>query len=82
LILDASDLLLNVDARDGQARVQVTDADGRPFPGFSFADCQPIASDSLGAKVAWTRPISELRDQTVRLEFSLRKASLFAFQTQ
>lgn len=73
-------LLVNVDAHEGEVRVQVSDEKGTPIPGFRFADCRPITSDSLAAQVEWQRPLAELRDKPVRLEFSLKNASLFAFE--
>ena len=80
--LRAEALLLNVDAQGGEVRVQITDADGKPIPGFRFQDCRPIAADSLDARVEWQQSLATLRGRVVRLEFSLRKASLFAFETR
>ena len=80
--LRAEALTLNVDAQGGEARVQITNAEGEPIPGFRFQDCRPIATDSLDARVEWKQPLATLRGQAVRLEFSLRNASLFAFETR
>jgi hypothetical protein len=80
--LDAQTMRLNVAAADGEVRVQASDADGQPIAGFRYEDCRPIAVDSLAAAVEWKKPLSALRDQPVRLEFSLRKARLFAFELQ
>ena len=80
LACDAQALTVNVDAGKGQLRVQITDAAGQPFPGFSFSDCKPITGDSLAAPVRWEKPLSDLRGKTVRLEFRLRQARLFAFE--
>lgn len=80
--LQAEALKLNADAREGEVRVQITDAAGAPLPGFRFQDCRPIAADALDAPVNWGRPLSTLRGRTVRLEFSLRNARLFALEVQ
>jgi hypothetical protein len=77
--LTAKALTLNADAVGGEVRLQVTDAEGKPLPGFSFADCQPIASDGLDEPVQFRQPLSELRDEPVHIEFKLRNARLFAF---
>lgn len=77
--LDAEALTLNVDAQRGEVRGQITDADGKPIPGFAFADCRSIASDSLAASVEWNGKLASLRGRPVHLEFSLRNARLFAF---
>jgi hypothetical protein len=82
VVLDLASLTLNVDAQGGEVRAQVSDAAGRPIPGFTFAECRPIIADSLAAPVEWQRPLSALRGQTVRLEFSLKNARLFAFDGQ
>lgn len=79
LLLDGRGLALNADARGGEIRVQVTDPDGKPLPGFAFADCRPITSDSLSAPVRWARPLNRVRGKTVRLEFRLERARIFAF---
>ncbi|HEX5103599.1 MAG TPA: hypothetical protein VFV87_07310 [Pirellulaceae bacterium] len=78
--LDGESLALNVAAKEGEVRVQVTNDDGTPIAGFRFEDCQPIAADSLAAPVAWSESLAKLRGQAVRLEFSLKNASLFAFE--
>lgn len=80
ITLDTEALTLNVDAQRGDVRVQFTDADGKPIPGFAFADCQSIASDSLSAPVEWKGKLASLRGRPVHLEFSLRNARLFAFE--
>jgi len=82
LTLNVDGLTLNLDAAHGEARVQVCDVAGKPLPGFTFAECRPIAEDSLAAAVVWSHKLSELRGQTVRLQFSLRQAKLFAFDTR
>jgi len=56
--LQGNAMTLNVDAQDGEARVQILDPDGRPVPGFTLSDCQPVHGDSLDAPVQWQRPLS------------------------
>lgn len=82
LSLGGDALTLNVDASAGTARVQVLDDKGRPMRGFRFADCTPIKSDSLSATVRWQRPLAELKGKSVRLEFALQNARLFAFEVK
>lgn len=79
LRLDAETLSLNVDANEGEVRAQISNGNGEAIPGFSFQDCQPIASDSLEAPLKWEKPLSTLRGQTIRLELHLKNARLFAF---
>jgi hypothetical protein len=79
ITLTAKAMTLNADAVGGEVQMQITDADGKPLPGFSFADCQPITSDALDEPVQFRQPLSELKDKPVHLEFNLRNARLFAF---
>ncbi|MCX7935492.1 MAG: hypothetical protein N3A66_09580, partial [Planctomycetota bacterium] len=79
-IIEGNRLTLNADAAGGEIRVQVCDAAGRPHPGLAFADCQPIAEDGLALEVRWKGSLAALSRQPVRLEFSLKNASLFAFE--
>jgi len=82
LVLDAKELALNVDAAQGEVRVQLADQAGKPLAGFRFQDCQPITSDSLAAPVEWKQSLESLRGRTVRLEILLTSAQLFAFETR
>jgi hypothetical protein len=77
--LDAKGLTLNVDAPRGEVRAQLLDANGRPVPGYTFADCRPVSGDSLDAPVKWKKPLAALKGKPVRLEFSLKNAKLYAF---
>lgn len=78
--LQADALKLNADSRGGEIRVQITDAVGTPLPGFRFEDCRPLAADALDAPVDWGRPLSTLRGRTIRLEFHIRNARLYALE--
>jgi hypothetical protein len=82
LLFDAESLWLNVDASAGEVRVQITDDNGQALEGFRFEDCEPIEADSLAAPVTWSKELSTLSGQAVRLEFDLRASRLFAFETR
>jgi len=78
--LDAGEMTLNADASSGEIFVQVSDVDGKPLPGYSFADCQPIKADGLNLPVKWSgKSLADLHGKTVRLQFSIKNASLYAF---
>lgn len=75
-------LVLNLAAR-GRARVAVLDESGKPIPGLSLQDCDPIQTDSVRHAVSWRgseRVGSFLKDRVIRLQFELVDAKLFAFQ--
>jgi len=80
VLLEGEAMTVNADADSGFVQVQILDAEGRPIPGFQRDDCEPITVDGMAAPVRWKRSIQELRDLPVRLEFSLRNASLFSFE--
>ena len=69
-----------MDARKGVVRAQVTDRQGKPIPGFTFADARPITRDALDAALAWKKPIAAIAGKPIRLEFTLRRARLFALE--
>jgi hypothetical protein len=82
LALRGDALSLNVDADGGEVRLQVSDVSGAPIPGFLYADCRPVTSDSLAADIEWSGRLSTLRDRPVRLELLLRNARLFALDVR
>ena len=86
-------LCINARCRPGgYVRVEVTDAQDRPLPGATEADCDPFTGDALTHTVTWNgspaippadagildprRPGAPFR----RLRFSLRNAELYSFQ--
>lgn len=78
----ARTLVLNIDCQGlGEAFVQVRDAEGRPLPGFTRADCDPIDLNHLRHIVAWRGQgdLVSLAGQPVRLEFFLRSTKLYTF---
>jgi hypothetical protein len=77
-----SALTVNADAKGGELRARLLDGSGKPVPGFAFADCRAITTDSLAAPLRWKKPVSALQGRSVRLEFSLRRARLFALNVQ
>jgi hypothetical protein len=79
-------LVVNADASGGALRVQMRDGDSNDvISGLSFADCTSITSDGLAMEVRWgseaetLQKLADLVDGTVRLEFELTDASLYAF---
>lgn len=73
---------LNVDATDGEARVELCDTDGKPLPGCSAADGEPIRGDHMRATVTFPgRRGSFIRHTgAVRIRVHLRNAKLYAIK--
>ncbi|NLC57278.1 MAG: hypothetical protein GX774_10610 [Armatimonadetes bacterium] len=66
----------------GSLGVEVQDADGKPLPGFTLAECRPLVGDSIEQVVAWERgsDVSSLAGRPVRLRFVMQEADLFSLQ--
>jgi hypothetical protein len=89
LKLDAQSqrLLVNADAGNGELRAQVLEAEsGSVVAGMNLDDCRAVTADGLRTQLLWgdeaqTRAkLAALNGKTVRLEFALKNASLFAFE--
>ena len=83
--LEGSQLELNADAAAGQITVEILDEEGRPLPGFSAKEFEPLkANDGLRLQPRWKgfENLSSLKGKTVRLKISLEKARLYAFQVR
>ena len=74
-------LFVNLDAPEGELRVEALDREGRLVSGFSAAQCVPVRGDSTRARVTWAgaRDLSALAGQTVRFRFHLTRGRLYAF---
>src|SRR5207237_822546 len=74
-------LFVNLDAPNGQLRVEVLDRDGKPIEPFSAAACLPLAGDGTLMSVRWkgADDLSRLAGQSVRLRFHLARGKLYSF---
>lgn len=72
-------LQVNASVR-GTLQVAILDAEGRELPGYERAACLPIQGDSVRHAVRWKKAGSSLEGKSVRLQFTLSDAQLFAFQ--
>jgi hypothetical protein len=75
----AGRLTVNARAGSGAVHVRLLDAGGRPLDALGEADARPVGGDVLAGEVRWPTPPEGLRGEPVRLEFRLRRASLFGF---
>ena len=82
LTIKGTALRLNIDASQGEARVQMLDESGKPIPGFRFSDSSAIKVDSLDAPITWKRSLIEVQGKPVRVEVYLHKAKLFALEVK
>jgi hypothetical protein len=75
-------LFVNAAASAGELRVELQDEAGKPIPGFTLADAEPISGDGVRLPVRWRggADLEKLAGQPVRLRFHLKQARLYAFQ--
>ncbi len=68
----------------GSIKAELQDAAGGPVPGLSLADCREIFGDKLDGVVKWkgNADVSALAGKTVRLDFHMSDADLYAFRFQ
>jgi hypothetical protein len=66
----------------GEIRVEIQDADGKPVPGYSLSESEPIIGDDLARAAVWRGggPPSSLAGKTVRLVFELKEADLYSMK--
>jgi hypothetical protein len=81
LRIEGKRLFVNLDVPQGEVRAEVLDAAGQPLAGFESGRCLPATGDQLRAEVAWEggADLSAVAEQDVRLRFTVRQGSLYAF---
>jgi hypothetical protein len=78
VVLPAGQMTVNARV-NGELRVRLLDADGKPIPGYDAGDCTPVTGDGLALDIDWKAPLAELGGRPVQVEFLLRDAQLFSF---
>jgi hypothetical protein len=79
-LLPSERLTINADARDGEIQIKLLSRDGKPIPSIGELTARPVRGDVLAADVQWQKSLRPLRGQPVRLELSLRNASVFGLK--
>ena len=66
----------------GWLKVEILDGEGRPLPGYTLADADPVFGNRIRHPVAWKgrRTLAELAGQPVRIRFVMRDMKLYAFR--
>lgn len=82
LHLGSSTLIVNADANDGEVRVALLESDGRPIPGFSTDECEPLHADATRWPVKWKGQASAPTDREVCIVIQMKKARLFSLSCQ
>ena len=66
----------------GGIRIEVQDANGNPFPGYSLEECPVMIGDQIERVVIWEEgsDMSRLAGETIRLRFVMKDADLYSFR--
>lgn len=81
LVWPGGDLVVNAAAKSGVVRVRVSDSKRHPIAEFDYEDCEDFTGDSISHTFQWKgKSLNQLAGQTIRLEFYLRDADLYAFR--
>ena len=83
LLFSGRKLVVNfATSHQGSLAVELQDAEGKPIPGFTLADCLPLNGDEIEKTVAWKggADVSPLAGKSVRLRFDLKDADVFSFR--
>jgi len=76
-------LRLNIDTGAmGAAFVELRDANDRPIPGFTLADCEEIGGNFIDQLVYWkgNADVATLAGRPIRVHVKLKRGKLYAFQ--
>jgi len=74
-----SQLFVNIDAPQGELRVEILDGSGNVIAPFSKENCEPVRGDSTKHLVRWKEDLSALVGKPVKFRFHLTNGKLFAF---
>ncbi|MBL9216021.1 MAG: hypothetical protein JNG83_11140 [Opitutaceae bacterium] len=72
------ELILNADARLGQVRAAVLEADGRPIAGLGFAESEPLREDTIKGAMRWRGGARVPTDRPVRVALELTSTRLYS----
>jgi hypothetical protein len=78
-----SRLLINSWGLTGaRVAIEITDADGTPYPGYSLPECDGLMGEHLWSPMTWkgSADVSALRGKLMRVRFALNRVRLHAFQ--
>ena len=66
----------------GEIRIEIQDANGKPFPGFTLEDSQTIIGNEIERIVSWKNGanLKELTGKPVRLRIVMKDADLFSIR--
>ena len=85
LQLDGDALNLNFStSAAGGIKVEIQEADGSPIPGYSLDECTELIGNHINRAGQWEKgsDIKNLANQSIRLHFVMKDATLYALQAK
>jgi hypothetical protein len=81
LIFRGKHLFVNIDAKQGELRVELVDQRNQVIKPFSAENCMPVSGDSTRQAIRWNhgKNLSSLSGTPVRLRFHMVNGSLYSF---
>jgi hypothetical protein len=76
----APSLVLNADARHGELRVALLEADGRPVPGRGFKECAPLTADQTRWVAQWDGETAIPTNRALRVAVQMTNVRLFSLE--
>ena len=83
IVFDGEQLKINFEtSAAGSLQIEIQNAQGKPVPGFTLAECLSLFGNSTDYTVEWKSKakLSDLAGKPVRLRFVLKDADLYAFR--
>lgn len=83
LVFKGNELEINYStSAAGEMRIELQDGEGKPLPGFSLEDCDPIWGDHIARIVTWNEgtDLGKLAGKPVKIRFVMNDADLFALK--
>jgi hypothetical protein len=75
-------IIVNANARGGELRLAILEADGRPIAGFSVAESNALATDATRWAATWKNNSSVPADRPVRLVVVMKHARLYSLSSE
>ena len=82
LVFSGSRLALNLDSRNGVAKVALLDTNGVELAGYGLNDCNPITTNSVNQIVTWNggSSLASLSGTPLRVRVQMTQSKLYAMQ--
>jgi hypothetical protein len=81
LRLGSPSLVINANAKGGELRVALLEADGSPITGCALEDCEPLRADATRWPARWRSGAELPTERPVRVVVAMKQAQLFSISS-